>query len=51
MSDLAMVVLALSLIVLTWTVVRINGRISETQRLLKEMGEARGTSTGSKAPI
>jgi len=43
-----MVVLSLSLIVLTWAVVRINTRISETQRLLKQMFEARDVYTGSK---
>ena len=49
MTELSMVLLALSLIVLTWAVVRINTRISETQRLLKQMFEAREVYTGSKA--
>ena len=51
MSDFAMIVLSFSLIVLTWAVVKINTRISETQRLLKEMVESRGITSGSKAAV
>lgn len=51
MSDFTMIVLSLSLIVLTWTVIKINTRISETQRMLKEMGELRGITPGSKTAV
>ena len=51
MNDFTMVLLSLALIVLTWTVVKINMRISETQRLLKELGEAKGITTGNKAAV
>ena len=51
MSDFTMIVLSLALIVLTWAVVKINTRISETQRLLKELGESRGITSGSKVAV
>ncbi len=41
MSDVVMVVLSLSLIVLTWAVVRINERIGETQRMMKQMDDTK----------
>lgn len=49
MSELTIVLLAISLIVLTWAVVKINTRISETQQLLKEMGAVREAASGNKA--
>ncbi|MGH8003693.1 MAG: hypothetical protein ACRECJ_03095 [Limisphaerales bacterium] len=51
MSELTIVLLSLSLIVLTWAVVKINTRISETQQLLKEMGATRDTGSGNKATV
>lgn len=51
MSDFTMIVLSLSLIVLTWAVVKINTRISETQRMLKEMVESRGITPISRAAV
>lgn len=51
MNDFTMIVLSLALIVLTWAVVKINTRISETQRLLKELGESRGITSGSKVAV
>jgi len=44
MSDVTMVVPSLTLIVLTWTVVKINERIGETQRMMKQMVETKDHS-------
>jgi len=49
MGDVAMVALSLSLIVLTWTVVKINERIGETQRMIRQINDAKDDSAGSKA--
>ncbi len=51
MSDFTMIVLSLSLIVLTWAVIKINTRISETQRLLKEMVESKNIASGNKMAV
>ena len=48
MSDVTMVILSLTLVVLTWTVVRINERISETQRMIKQMGNTKENYAGSE---
>ena len=48
MSEVALVALSLSLIVLTWTVVKINEKLGETQRMIRQIHESKDDFSRSK---